>query len=285
VLEDVAGILKGGSSGPAVIPKQPEQSLLFRVCARAGDPAMPPLPNRVGATAVTATELGRIKRWIAEGAQPGKMNPSAAAIGWQALPSTIKASFALARGPQDRFVAVGRANTIAICDLVTGEEASRLGDPLIRTVKTPSLLPLYDRDVAHFDVVSSLASSPDGDLIASGGYREIKVWQRQRNPVASRIPLGGPVKSASISADGGKLAAVLPDGVIALFDLESGESAASLGPVEGAARVLVLGEGSRVLVAREGERGTRRLERFGKTGCADLAGGAAGHGARGLKSG
>jgi WD40 repeat protein len=251
VLEDVAGILKGGSSGPAVVPNQPDQSLLFKVCSRAGDPAMPPLPNRVGATAVTSAELGRIKRWIAEGAQPGKMNPSAAAIGWQALPSTMKASFALAHGPQDRFVAVGRANSVAVYDLVTGTEVAQLGDPLIRTVKTPSLLPLYDRDVAHFDVVSSLAFSPDGDVIASGGYREIKIWQRQRNSVASRIGLGGAVKSASLGADGGKLVVVLGDNTVAVWDLESGEQSALLGQVEGAARGILLGDGSRVLIAKE----------------------------------
>jgi WD40 repeat protein len=251
ILEDVAGILKGGSSGPAVVPNQPDQSLLFKVCSRVDEQAMPPLPNRVGATAVTPNELGRIKRWITEGAQPGKMNPSAAAIGWQALPSTMKASFALARGPQDRFVAVGRANAIAIYDLVTGTEVAQLGDPLIRTVKTPALLPLYDHDVAHFDVVSSLAFSPDGEVIASGGYREIKIWQRQRNSIAARIALGGPLKSTSIGTDGGKLLAVLADGTVTIWNLELGEQSASLGPIEGAARGLLLGDGSKVLVAKD----------------------------------
>jgi len=251
ILEDVAGILKGGSSGPAVVPNQPDQSLLLRVCARVDEQAMPPLPNRVGATAVTPGELGRIKRWITEGAQPGKMNPSAAAIGWQALPSTMKASFALTRGPQDRFVAVGRANAIAICDLVTGTEVAQLGDPLIRTVKTPSQLPLYDRDVAHFDVVSSLAFSPDGDLIASGAYREIKIWQRQRNSIAVQIALGGGVKSSSLGGDGKKLLALLADGTLAIWDVESGEQSMSFGPVEGAALAVLSGDGSRVVVAKE----------------------------------
>jgi len=251
ILEDVASILKGGASGPAVVPNQPEKSLLFQLCARIDEPAMPPLPNRVGATALTPQELGRMKRWIAEGAQPGKANPSAAAIGWQALPSTMKASFALALGPQDRFVAVGRANVIAIFDLVTGQEVTQLGDSLIRTVKTPSQLPLYDRDVAHFDVVSSLAFSPDGDLIASGGYREIKIWQRQRNSIASQIALGGEARSASISADGTKLLAVLPDGTVPLWALDTGELSVSLGPVPGASRALLLGDGARAVVVTE----------------------------------
>lgn len=250
ILEDVAGILKGGASGPAVIPNQPDQSLLFKLCARMEDPVMPPLPNRVGATALTPHELGRLRRWITEGAQPGKMNPSAAAIGWQALPSTMTASFALACGPQDRFVALGRANMLAVCDLVTGKEVPRLGDPLIRSVKTPSQLPLYDREVAHFDVVSSLAFSPDGDLIASGSYREIKIWQRQRNPIAVRIDAGAQVSAPSMNP-GSRLLTARADGGVVLWDLEQGSEVSSVGPIQGLEQATILGNGPRAIVVKQ----------------------------------
>ena len=35
--------------------------------------------------------------------------------------------------------------------------------------------------VAHRDLVHSLAFSPDGNLLASGGYREVKLWRRPRD--------------------------------------------------------------------------------------------------------
>ena len=46
VLEEVESIIKGGKRGTAVVPKQPEKSLLFLLASRAKGPAMPPLPSR-----------------------------------------------------------------------------------------------------------------------------------------------------------------------------------------------------------------------------------------------
>ena len=56
-LEDLESILKGGKSGPAVVAKQPDKSLLYQVAARVKEPHMPPLPNDVSATALTPKEL------------------------------------------------------------------------------------------------------------------------------------------------------------------------------------------------------------------------------------
>ena len=67
-LEDVKSILKGGKRGPAVVAKDPDKSLLYKLSARGTTPAMPPLPNKVEAMAVTPQELGIIRQWILEGA-------------------------------------------------------------------------------------------------------------------------------------------------------------------------------------------------------------------------
>src|SRR6516162_11176322 len=70
-LEDVKNILKGGKRGPSVLAKDPDKSLLLKLASRGTQPAMPPLPNKVEATALTPQELGILKQWIVEGANAG----------------------------------------------------------------------------------------------------------------------------------------------------------------------------------------------------------------------
>jgi len=55
-------ILKGGESGPAVVPKQPAVSLLYEMMR---DEQMPP-----EGAAPTPAELELIRQWILQGAQP-----------------------------------------------------------------------------------------------------------------------------------------------------------------------------------------------------------------------
>ena len=55
-------ILKGGESGPAVVPKQPAVSLLYEMMR---DEQMPP-----EGAAPSPAELELIRQWILQGAQP-----------------------------------------------------------------------------------------------------------------------------------------------------------------------------------------------------------------------
>ena len=41
-LEDVAGMLKGGKRGPAIVPGKADESLLFKMAAHRVEPVMPP---------------------------------------------------------------------------------------------------------------------------------------------------------------------------------------------------------------------------------------------------
>ncbi|MDB5336071.1 MAG: hypothetical protein JWN70_1690, partial [Planctomycetaceae bacterium] len=55
-------ILKGGDTGPAIVPQKPEDSLLIRAVGYAGDLKMPPkqkLPDE---------DIAKLKRWVAIGA-------------------------------------------------------------------------------------------------------------------------------------------------------------------------------------------------------------------------
>lgn len=226
ILEDVPSILKGGKRGPSVMAKDPEKSLLFKVASRGTQPAMPPLPNKVSAAAVTAQELGIIKQWILEGAQGG-MGNSGPAVVFQAVPSTMHSIYSVAMSPWSRFAVCGRANQIDVYDVITGEHVQRLIDPALAAVKTGDK-PMYPNGAAHQDFVHALAYSPTADLIASAGYREVKLWQRPQNVQLKKFAVENPPTAAAVSPDGKLLAIAQPDNSIKLISLADGAVQKSL---------------------------------------------------------
>ncbi|MGB0581202.1 MAG: c-type cytochrome domain-containing protein, partial [Limisphaerales bacterium] len=68
-LETPQLILKGGDSGPAVVPSKSAESLLFEVATHAEDPVMPPKGNKSGAKNFTPDQLALLKLWIDQGAK------------------------------------------------------------------------------------------------------------------------------------------------------------------------------------------------------------------------
>ena len=60
--------MKGGKRGSAIVAGKPDESLLYLVASRKKSPAMPPLPNKVEAKALTPKELGILRQWILDGA-------------------------------------------------------------------------------------------------------------------------------------------------------------------------------------------------------------------------
>ena len=66
-LQTRASLLKGGASGPAIVPGKPDESLLIQ---RIENSDMPPLKDqaRLSVRAVTSSELERLRAWIAAGA-------------------------------------------------------------------------------------------------------------------------------------------------------------------------------------------------------------------------
>src|SRR5262249_34561451 len=67
-LEEVAGMLKGGKRGPALVPGKAEQSGLFQMAAHRVEPVMPPQDKPVNRP-MSPEELGLLKLWIDAGAK------------------------------------------------------------------------------------------------------------------------------------------------------------------------------------------------------------------------
>lgn len=113
-VDDRNGLLRGGSSGPAVVPGEPEKSLLIQAVNHTGDvTSMPPKKH------LSAEETADLVRWIREGAAwpraevaVSKPNPRYDQLrrehwAWQPLrestPPVVRDA-AWPRGDVDRFV-------------------------------------------------------------------------------------------------------------------------------------------------------------------------------------
>ena len=235
VLEDVPAMLKGGKRGPAVVAKDPSKSLIFNVASRALDPVMPPLPNKVSAAAFTPQELGLLKKWIEEGAVQG-MGSGMTVVPWQSVPATMNSIYSASLSTWGRWAACGRANQIDLYDVATGEYVTRLQDPALATIKLGDK-PFYPRGAAHRDFVHALAFNPQENILASAGYREVKLWQRASNVSTGNFVQDQPVTTMAVSPDGKWLAIGRADNSLALQSLADPNAkkmlAGHAGPVAG----------------------------------------------------
>jgi len=218
ILETPASILKGGESGPAARPKHGADSLLIKFAAHQKKPFMPPKDNKAAAADLTPEELGLLKLWIDQGARASAR--STAPIAWQPVPEGWNPIYALALAPDGQFAACGRANQIFLYHLPSAQLVTKLNDPALqKTAATSQLAP------AHRDMVNALAFNPDGQLLASGGFREVKLWRRA--PVLPRITLAPAAKktvtAVAASADGKWLATGGDDGAVKLWNAVTGK--------------------------------------------------------------
>ena len=234
VLETPETILEGGAEGPSAVAGNSGESLMFKLAMHATDPVMPPEDNDVGAKNLSPEQLGLLKLWIDQGAK-GEVTDAGGPIAWQPLPATVNPVYALAVSPHGEYVAAGRANQIFIYNTATKSTVTRLTDAALieqGIYKNPG--------VAHLDIVQSLAFSPDGKWLASGGYRTVKIWERPTNPQLGKLEgIEGEPQSLAVSPDG-KLAAVgEAGGKVKLFDVAAGKVTKTFeghgGPVSGVA--------------------------------------------------
>ena len=220
ILETPQTILKGGESGPAVVPGRSAESLLLQLASHQKRPTMPPKDNKVAASDLTPEELGLLKLWIEQGAK-GEVHV-AGPVEWCPLPEGLNPIFAVALTSDGQFAACGRANQIFIYHVPSGQLATRLTDAQLLKAAGDGR-----PGVAHLDLVHALAFSPDGTLLASGGYREVKLWRRPRNVQKFNLPsaASNAVQSVATSPDGKWLATGGADSTIKIWDLGSGKLA------------------------------------------------------------
>jgi WD40 repeat protein len=230
-LDTVELMMKGGENGPALVKGDSAKSLISQVVSGQHELSMPPKKNTVGAVPLKPEEIQRLKRWIDQGA-PAARGPlvlNTEPPQWRPLPPGLNPINSVAASPDGQYAACGRANQIFVYSLpASGSLSARLVDPA-----------LPEGGVADHDLILSLAFSPDGTHLASGGYRSIRLWQRGPAPPSVTIRAEGAAAPAAAAAspDGKWLATGGPENTILLWDAATGIRTKSLaghtGPVRG----------------------------------------------------
>jgi WD40 repeat protein len=232
ILETPADIRKGNDDGSFVETGKPLDSFLFQIAAHLEDPVMPPAKNKVGAKNFKPQELGLLKLWIAQGAK-GEMK-AAEPLVWQSYQRETPPIYAVAAGPNGRFAAAGRGNQIHLYDVATGQQIANLADPSLAKHGFYG-----ENDAAHLDVLNALAFHPDGNLLASGGYRVIKLWRRPDPTKTKEFNAKAVDGVRAVSPDGHWLAVAEENNQTGIWDVTQGKRVRGLDktqpPVKGLA--------------------------------------------------
>lgn len=242
ILETPAAIRQGGSSGPVVVPGNPEKSLLFRAASHLDeDSVMPPVDNQSNAKNLTPEQLGLLRLWIVEGAQgevAGRSN-----IVWQPVHRRVRPIYSVALTPFGRYVAYGRGSEVAVYEIPLRKMASRLRDPNLSGRRS------------HLDLVHSIAFHPGGNWIATGGFREVKLWEREMRDEAFslRIEPNDSVTAVGLSGDRLVLGLGFRSGRVKVWELSTNKPLLNWrGKMEPVKQISLSSDGSHVAVVFEG---------------------------------
>ncbi|HRJ11199.1 MAG TPA: hypothetical protein PK490_15125 [Prosthecobacter sp.] len=149
-------MMKGGDSGPAVVPGKPADSPLYHLVLADADPHMPPKKQ------LDTAALKALESWVKAGApwdaRVFDEPPAPRPVKLSSMPETWQPVLALALSPDGKNLAVARGGSVILVDMAARER------------------PVLGRLEGHAGPVQSLAWTPDGARLVTGGYRDIRLW-------------------------------------------------------------------------------------------------------------
>jgi len=219
VLESPAGMRKGGDTGPALIPARGADSLLLQLASHQTDPVMPPIGNDVNSKQLTSQELGLVRLWIDQGAPQSKSSAMLSPRSLNPISSRIAPAYSLDLTEDGQHLAVTRANQLFLYHVPTGRLVTHFYDPAINesgTSGNPSA-------IAHRDLIQSVAFNREGDLLASGSFREAKLWRRPSDVTLMEMKATAAFTAVAVSPDRQLIAAATADNDLQIWDAPSGK--------------------------------------------------------------
>jgi WD40 repeat protein len=221
-METPALMIKGGENGPSIVAGKSMQSLVVQASLHQHDMEMPPGNNKAGAVDLTPAEIAILKQWIDQGAKDSVIQERAVVL--KDFAASVDPIYSVAMTKDGRYAACGRSNQIFLYDLATRQLVMQISDPAEKN------------GAAHRALVQSLAFSPDGTRLASGSFREVKIWKMSAGKPAAngaksaaaaastdlikKIAAAGKVVvvSSAMSADGKQVVTGCDDGSVRVWD-------------------------------------------------------------------
>lgn len=210
-------VIKGGKKHGGIVAGKPSESNLYLMASHRKKPIMPP---RSEGDPLTPGEVAILKRWIEEGARGPKEEMKIQRAVALTLPAAlVKPVRALAMHPLAGILAVGRGNQVTLLDARTGELQATLLDDTLKSSDGKTA------NAAHVSLVESLAFNPDGQILATGSFREVTLWDVGKRIIRVRISgFADKVMAIAWSPDGKRFAtaggAPTEDGEIRLFEAD-----------------------------------------------------------------
>lgn len=252
VMDSYETLMKGGTHGPSILPKDANGSRLIAMLEGSVKPRMP-----LDDDPLSSADIEVLKAWINAGAIGPAANETTAPV---VLPSTpdirpeVPVSSPVASlkfSPDGQILAAGGYKDVRLIEAASGKEVAALsgqtdyvrsiafspdgkkvaaaggapqlfGEIRIWDVQSHQLLKTMQ---GHKDCIYSIAWSPDGKLIASASYdRMVKLWDpdsgREVRNLQDHIDA---VFAVAFSPDGKRLASASQDRTVKIWDVASGK--------------------------------------------------------------
>jgi WD40 repeat protein len=246
VLETYDSLMKGGESGPAIKPREADESLLVKFLeGRSGKQGRNQFMPPGKAKKLNASEMAVIKAWINAGALPPKES-AVAVIREISVPKIVPKVT-----PRRTIHSVAHGNSLALIAVAYYGEVelrSEDGERVLQKLK------------GHSGHVNAVTFSADGTILAAAGgepglFGEVRLWKTSDGSLVRAIRAHkDALYSVAISPNGKVMATGSYDQKIKLWDMVTGVELRELSGHNGAVFGLSFRRDGVVLASASGDR-------------------------------